>query len=167
MLALSMPTRLKGTPSPFQIRIRERRQELKESKGLTQTDIANAIGIASPEFITMLEQGRRNLDLNKVPRLADILELDRKELCKLALYEAAPSLYAELFDTLLPPNPTEAVLDEDGRKFPPHPVVVTSEMAYPIKLLMRLPRDLRRSVENLIEDLDRYTSQAYRGREQK
>jgi len=162
-----MPTRLKGTPSPFQLRIRERREQLKESEGLTQTKIANAIGIASPEFITMLEQGRRNLDLNKVSRLADVLKLDRKELCKLALYEAAPSLYAELFDTLLPPNVTESVADEGEEENPLTSLAVTPGMVYPVQVLMRLPEDLRRSVERLIEDLDRYTSPAYRGRDQR
>ena len=139
-----MPKRLEGTPSPFQRRIRERREQLKESEHLTQTDIARAIGIESPEFITMLEQGRRNLDLNKVPRLADVLKLDRKNLCKLALYETAPSLYAELFDTSLPPGVTEAVLDEDADEPPPRAMGVTRELVYPVELLMRLPEPLRK-----------------------
>lgn len=162
-----MPKRLEGTPSPLQRRIRQRREELKESEHLTQTDIARAIGIESPEFITMLEQGRRNLDLNKVPRLADILKLDRKDLCKLALYEAAPSLYAELFNTTMPPSATEPVPGEDGEEISPSPLVVNPEMAYPVELLMRLPINLRKSVERLIEDLDRYIWQAYRGRDPK
>jgi transcriptional regulator with XRE-family HTH domain len=161
-----MPKRLEGTPSPLQRRIRERREQLKESEHLTQTDIARAIGIESPEFITMLEQGRRNLDLNKVPRLADVLKLDRKDMCKLALYEAAPSLYAELFGTSLPPTVTEAVLDEDLDE-PPRMIAVTSELLYPVELLMKLPEPLRESVERLIGDLNRYAWPAYRGRDRK
>jgi hypothetical protein len=111
----------------------------------------------------MLEQGRRNLDLNKVPRLADVLKLDRKDLCKLALYESAPSLYAELFDTSLPPSVTEA----DAEKPPRRTIAVTSELVYPVELLMRLPEAVRKSVERLIGDLDRYAWPAYRGRDRK
>ena len=164
MLSLSMPKRIGGTPSPLQRRIRERREQLKESEYLTQTDIAKAIGIGSPEFITMLEQGRRNLDLNKVPQLADVLKLDRKDLCRMALYEAAPNLYATLFDTSLPPNVSEVVPNEDEDEEPVRSVSVTPEMVYPVELLMRLPEHLRRSVERLIEDLDQYAWQAYRDR---
>jgi transcriptional regulator with XRE-family HTH domain len=162
-----MPKRLKGIPGPFQRRIRERREELKKLEGLTQTDIARAIGIESPEFITMLEGGHRNLDLNKVPRLAEVLKLNSKDLCKLALYETAPSLYAELFDTLVPPHPEDSALGEDGEGIQPRPMAITSEMAYPVALLMRLPENLRKSVERLIEELDRYTWQSYRGRDGK
>jgi transcriptional regulator with XRE-family HTH domain len=164
MLSLSMPKRLAGTPSPFQLRIRERREQLKKLEHLTQTDIAKAIRIGSPEFITMLEQGRRNLDLNKVPELADVLKLDRKDLCKLALYEAAPNLYATLFDTSLPPNVSEVVPNEDEDEALVRAVTVTPEMVHPVELLMRLPEHLRRSVERLIEDLDQYAWQAYRER---
>jgi transcriptional regulator with XRE-family HTH domain len=166
MLSLFMSKRLKGTPSLFQQRIRERREELKDSEGLTQTKIASAIGIASPEFITMLEKGRRNLDLNKVPMLADVLKIDRKDLCKLALYEAAPSLYAELFDTLSPPGVRKEVLTENGEVIPSSTMVLTGEMVYAVQRLVRLPDELRRSVERLIEALDEYVSPPYRGRHQ-
>ena len=161
-----MPKRLEGTPSPLQRRIRERREQLKESEHLTQTDIARAIGIESPEFITMLEQGRRHLDLNKVPRLADVLKLDRRDMCKLALYETAPSLYVELFGTSVPPSVTEAVLDKDADG-QPRMIAITPELLYPVELLMKLPVPLRESVERLIGDLNRYAWPAYRGRDRK
>jgi len=73
--------------------ISARRRDL----GKTQAEIAKAVGFSSPEFIGMVEGGIRTMDLNKIPRLADALELDRVDLCRMALYEELPSMFAVLF----------------------------------------------------------------------
>ena len=160
-----MPKRLQAIPTPLQRLIRERRKELKKSDGLTQTDIARAIGIQSPEFITLLEQGRRNIDLNRIPQLADVLKINRKDLCRLALYEAAPGLYAALFDSMLPPTTGQVAAIGDEDEEPAGSIVVSAESVYPIGCFLRLPEPLRKSVERLIEELDKYAWPAYHGRD--
>jgi transcriptional regulator with XRE-family HTH domain len=72
--------------------IRRRRQDL----GLTQLDVARATGIASPDFISLVEKGVRRLDLDRIPQLVQLLRLDAVELCKLALEEQYPVLTAAL-----------------------------------------------------------------------
>jgi transcriptional regulator with XRE-family HTH domain len=84
--------------------IRFRRKEL----GLTQAVVAQALDIKSSEFIGMVENGYRSLELNKIPRLAHVLELNRERLCRLALFEHAPqfalSVFGTAVDTFVPAN---------------------------------------------------------------
>ena len=63
--------------------ISARRRDL----GKTQAEVAKIMGYSSPEFIGMVESGIRTMDLNKIPRLAEALELDPAELCQMALFE--------------------------------------------------------------------------------
>jgi hypothetical protein len=51
----------------------------------------------SGEAICFVEAGERRLHLDRMPDLAAALVCDRKELCRIALQEHAPALYAELF----------------------------------------------------------------------
>src|SRR5262245_12451249 len=60
-----------NTPSIARI-VRERREELS----MPQQSLADALGIRSGEFISMVEAGKRKLDLDKIPRLASTLNLD-------------------------------------------------------------------------------------------
>lgn len=90
-----------GAHTSFAETIRNRRLEL----GRTQREVACAVGIASPDFIGLVESGKRRLDLDRVPALAKVLEVDPGPLCRQALAERAPRLAAQLFGT-------EAVPDE-------------------------------------------------------
>ena len=81
--------------------LRERREEL----GLSQVELSRALGIASDEFISMVETGKRSFALNNISRLADVLRLDRGDLCKCALYETAPTLYLAVFGAEPPSRP--------------------------------------------------------------
>jgi len=74
----------------FAALIRHRRLQL----GKTQKQIAEAIGIKCPDFISLCEQGHRRLDLDRLPRLAQALELDLAELWPQALAARAPKLAA-------------------------------------------------------------------------
>jgi transcriptional regulator with XRE-family HTH domain len=79
--------------------IRQRRVALR----LKQSAIAAELRV-EPESVGHWESGRRRMELDKLPRLAAILQLNKKDLCRLALSEWHPRLYATLFGTE-PPRP--------------------------------------------------------------
>lgn len=66
--------------------LKHRRKELD----LLQPDIARAIGVKSADFISLVESGRRSMDLNRIPALARVLKLNAKDLLLLAIYEQWP-----------------------------------------------------------------------------
>jgi transcriptional regulator with XRE-family HTH domain len=80
------------TEVPLHNLLRRRRKELK----LLQAEVAEALHV-SPECVTLWEAGRRRMDLSKLPRIAEILEIDAKELCLKALAEFHPLFNATLF----------------------------------------------------------------------
>jgi transcriptional regulator with XRE-family HTH domain len=65
--------------------------------GKSQRQVAEAIGIKSSDFICLVEKGRRGLHLDHIPQLAQVLEVDPAELCRLALEARAPQLAAVIF----------------------------------------------------------------------
>jgi len=77
--------------------IRRRRRDLH----LSQRTLGQLIGVTG-ELICFVEAGQRRLNLDRMPDLASALGCDRKELCRRALEEAAPSLFAELFAAAVP-----------------------------------------------------------------
>jgi len=104
----------------------------------------------------MVELGQRNLDLNKVPRLADVLKLDRGDLCKLALFEAAPVLYSALFGSDAPGEVrlADGKLDESV----PTPTRNINDM------MMTLPVPIRDALLGLVETLGSSLNPPYRRR---
>ena len=80
------------TEVPLHILLRRRREELC----LYQAEIAEALNV-SPECVGLWECGRRRMELSKIPRLADALQLDARKLCAKALSEFHPLFYAALF----------------------------------------------------------------------
>jgi len=77
---------------PLHVLLRRRREELR----LFQAQIAEELHV-SPECVGLWECGRRRMELGKIPRIAEALQLDAKELCAKALAEYHPSLFAALF----------------------------------------------------------------------
>ena len=71
--------------------LRRRRQELDK----TQLEIAEACGLTVMS-ITLVEAGRRRLALERVPRLAQVLQVPPAGLCLLALRCRYPELTAAL-----------------------------------------------------------------------
>ena len=82
------------TAAPLHVFLRQRRLELN----LMQAEIAEVLNV-TPECVGMWECGRRRMEINKLPRLADALQMDRKELCARALKEFYPVVYNTIFDT--------------------------------------------------------------------
>lgn len=78
-------------PNEFTRFIRRRRQAL----GKTQSEIARACGLTEIS-ITLVEGGHRHLGLERVPRMAAILDVDAAQLCRLALADQLPTLAAAL-----------------------------------------------------------------------
>ena len=72
--------------------IRHRRQQLN----LTQAEVADKLGVTA-DCVTLVELGYRRLDLDRIPVLADALNLNRRQLCRQALQERAPELFRQLF----------------------------------------------------------------------
>jgi len=77
---------------PLHTQLRRRRQDLS----LRQADVAEALNV-SDGAVTLWESGRRRMELSKIPRLAEALQLDAKGLCIQALAEFYPEFYATLF----------------------------------------------------------------------
>ena len=78
-------------PDAFSAFVRRQRQAL----GKTQREVAQACQV-TPEMITQIESGRRRPHPEWVPRLADALQTDRQELCRLAARTWQPNFYAVL-----------------------------------------------------------------------
>jgi transcriptional regulator with XRE-family HTH domain len=77
---------------PLHILLRNRRQELS----LLQAQVAETLHV-TPECIGQWESGRRRMELSKIPRIAEALQMDAKALCIKALQEFHPLVYATLF----------------------------------------------------------------------
>ena len=72
--------------------LRRRRQELR----LKQAQVAEALEV-TPEAVGLWECGRRRMEMDKLPRIAESLRLEKRDLCLVALHEFHPRVYAELF----------------------------------------------------------------------
>ena len=118
--------------------LKSRRAEL----GITQVEVARAIGIASPDFISLVEQGTRKIDLDRIPRLADVLQVNNSDLCKLALSEAYPALYKAVFSGAA----TTKVRPEDSPMKPELDVA---------RKLFELDRNLRVPLVDMIDRMAR------------
>jgi transcriptional regulator with XRE-family HTH domain len=80
--------------------LRRRRQELR----LKQAHIAEALEV-TPEAVGLWECGRRRMEMDKLPRIAATLRLDKRDLCLAALHEFHPLMYEELFGREAPDLP--------------------------------------------------------------
>jgi transcriptional regulator with XRE-family HTH domain len=89
--------------------LRRRRQELR----LNQAHIAEALNI-TPEAVGLWECGRRRMELDKLPRIAEVLMLQKRDLCIAALYQFHPRLYAEVFGSQAPHLPRSSDELENG-----------------------------------------------------
>jgi len=135
------------TGSAFGSFIRSKREQLNLSRG----EIAELLGF-SRSFLDVLETGRRGCDLDDLPRLAQVLQTDNRQLARVYLAERHPALYRALFGE-------EGIEDEDNLR----PVQVDDSHWR----LERLPRRERGIVEALIYSLDELTRGLQESREQR
>ena len=85
--------------------LRESRRELgrqlkawRESKGLTQADLAADLGLKYYSFISQVENGIGRIPQDLYLPWADALSVDRSTFCWKVLEHIEPSLYAQLAD---------------------------------------------------------------------
>ena len=77
---------------PLHVMLRRRREELR----MLQAQVAEALHV-TPECVGQWESGHRRMELSKIPRIAEALQMDPKELCLKALAEFHPLVYVTLF----------------------------------------------------------------------
>jgi len=61
--------------------------------GMTQKDVANAIGYDKPNIMVMIKRGDTKLPLTKIPALAKVLGIDPLHLLRMALNEYLPEVH--------------------------------------------------------------------------
>lgn len=113
--------------------VRRRRRQL----GFTQAQVAANLGFKSADYICLIEQGLRNIDLDKVPLLAEILQLDPIGLSKLALVQQYPVFARSL------------LLTKAIRTSPPR----CAEVHSAADRLRDLPAEIRQIAINMINSL--------------
>jgi transcriptional regulator with XRE-family HTH domain len=101
--------------------LRARRLEL----GRTQQQVADACGVTATA-ITLFEQGRRRPRLELVPVLADVLEVDRQLLCRLALETRAGKFYLAMGEEPVETAPGLRPLRAQEASPPPEPGLSSS-----------------------------------------
>lgn len=98
--------------------IRQRRAALR----LTQAQVAAELRV-EPATVGLWENGRRRMELDKIPRLAAILQLNEADLCRRALWEWHPRLHASLFGPQ-PPRVTSGTVPRAAAGLLEAPVIV-------------------------------------------
>lgn len=126
-------------PNKIQQFIRDRRTQL----GLTQAELASRMKINSPEFIAQVEGGHRNITLERIPSLADALQVNRQDMVKLSLYYELPQVYRILFGNT---NPTKDVKEQKTYQ----PKTDADEL---LEKWESLPKESRISIRNLVNQL--------------
>ena len=81
--------------------VRFRRIEL----GLSVGDLAQAVGIRTAEFVSMIESGHRPIDPHRAPIFAEALKLDTLGFCLCVLFEGYPTFYHAVFGAEEPSRP--------------------------------------------------------------
>lgn len=131
--------------------IRDRRQQ----KNMTQAEVAKSVGVSSPEFIGMVEAGTRRIDLDKVPTLAGILDLDRKDLVAMALSETHPLAYKELFGKKIPKATNGSNKDQ---------VDLSAEETDLIQKFRGLPKEAQVGVTILVDQMHEMQNRSLRSK---
>lgn len=129
-----------GKSTKFSAFIKSRREKI----GLTQEQLANRLNLRTGEFISLIEAGKRNLDLNRTPELARALGVDPKGLVRAALYEQYPSAFVALFGEERPADIKEVD--------PLHPqaVILEPDMLALLRRLVILPKPTLKLVADMI-----------------
>jgi transcriptional regulator with XRE-family HTH domain len=68
----------------------------RQAKGLSQSDVAKALGYASPQYVSDWERGYSGVPMKKLVALARLLDIDQDELFDLLLDFSQQRLAADL-----------------------------------------------------------------------
>jgi len=63
---------------------------------LSQANIADKLGYARPNMVTMIKQGHSRLPFDKLEKMAELVNLDPKHLLETALEEYEPDIFLML-----------------------------------------------------------------------
>ncbi|GAA0471725.1 helix-turn-helix transcriptional regulator [Alkalibacillus silvisoli] len=55
-------------------------KEIRIEKGLKQSYVSSEIGYKSPSMLSEIESGKKSLDVSKIPRLAEVLDVNIEQL---------------------------------------------------------------------------------------
>jgi len=119
----------------------QRREEL----GLTQAEVARALGLRSAEYIGMLERGIRTLELSKVPLMADVLKMERIDLIRISMFEQLPLVANTVFGKGVRYAPVHRMKHVETST-----VTVSEEAKEVLDRLYALPSDVRADIVSLI-----------------
>ncbi|RVT82458.1 helix-turn-helix domain-containing protein [Inhella crocodyli] len=82
------------TASSPKLRLNELlRRRMLDLPGLTNAEIARALGLPRPNVVAMILRGRMKLPLTRLPALARVLEVDPVWLLRVTLDEYTPALW--------------------------------------------------------------------------
>jgi transcriptional regulator with XRE-family HTH domain len=79
---------------------------------MTQKEIAQELGYPNPNIITMFKQGITKVPINKIPKFAEVLGIDAKNLLARAMEEYSPEVWESIQSItghLVKPNELELV----------------------------------------------------------
>jgi transcriptional regulator with XRE-family HTH domain len=71
-------------------------KEKRVGKGLTQADLAKALGYTTPQFVSNWENERSSPPLDAVAKLVDILDIQKDEIITIMLDETRQTLESHL-----------------------------------------------------------------------
>ena len=111
----------------------KRRNEL----GLTQREIADALGLEAKEFVGLIEKGQRRPNYERLPKLAQILNTSVVTLFQLIIWDTYPYLAEVIF----------------SKKAQPVNVVKFKAESSVTKKLNALPLDSRQIIVRMIDSL--------------
>jgi transcriptional regulator with XRE-family HTH domain len=82
-------------------------RHFRERADISQKEFSKRVGHASAEWTGMIESGARKLDIDLVPRVAQILKVNLRDLTLVALAQYYPKTYSVLFGQQEPGMPQE------------------------------------------------------------
>lgn len=71
-------------------------KEKRESKGLTQAQVAEKLGYGSPQFISNIERGISRVPLKSLKSFMQVYDLDPEQIIELLLQEKKEQLRRQL-----------------------------------------------------------------------
>ncbi len=79
----------------------------RNKRGLSQMSVSKAVGHKTAEWLGMIENNVRALDIEKIPAIAGLLRLDARDLLRIAMFEYYPKVAEALFPDDSPHAPAE------------------------------------------------------------